>query len=311
ASSPSRDTGSAMIRSGEFPLPGERAVAGSAVDRAVRSARRRLFAQLLLDRLAVGWAVALAAGLAWFLAEPLVLGTTTESARWVVLGSLGCLGTVFAVVLTVRRSPTPLAAALELDARFGLRERATSVVSLPSELFSTPSGCALLADAEKHAAPLKVREKFPLGPRRSAVCVPLLAGLVALVAFVYHPVTDSEAWAEAKQKQDEAAAEKKLADAPKKGPGSGADRRPKPDQLERANKSAKLKELEAELDRIERESREANPNPESAREKVTEITTAEEKAKAVEREKQEKLARIEQKLQRLEKLAAGEDFKDG
>src|SRR5205814_10155178 len=106
--------------------------------------------------------------------------------------------------------------------------------------------------------PLKVREKFPVGPRRSAVRVLLLAGLVALVAFVYHPVTDSEAWAEVKKKQDEAAAEKKLAEGPKKGPGRGADRRPKPDQLARANKSAKLKELEAELDRIEREAREAN-----------------------------------------------------
>lgn len=282
-----------------------------AVDRAVRSARRRLFAQLLLDRLASGWAVALAVGLAWILAEPLVLGRTTESARWLVLGSLTLVGTVVAVVRAVRGGPVPLAAALELDSRFDLRERATSVVSLPAELLATDSGRALVADAEKHTAGLKVREKFPVGPRRSAVRVPLLAGLLAGVAFVYHPVADSEAWADAKKKQDETAADKKLAEAGKKPTGIGAPKAPKPDQVERANRSPKLKELEDELDRLEREAREANPTAEAAREKVTEITSAEEKAKAVEREKQDRLARIEQKLQQLERLSQDDDFKDG
>jgi hypothetical protein len=286
-------------------------VSASPVDRAVRSARRRLFTQLLLDRLVLGWTVALGVGLAWSLAEPLVLGRTTEEARWVVLGSLVFVGTVVAVVRAARRRPSPLAAALELDSRFDLRERATSVISLPSELFATQSGRALLADAEKHTTPLKVREQFPVGPRRSAVRIPLLAGLIAVVAFVYHPVTDSEAWAEAKKKQDDAANEQKVADAGKKGPGSGAPRTPKPDQLQRANRSPKLKELEEELDRLEREAREANQTPETAREKVSEITSAEEKAKAYQREKQDRLARIEQKFQQLEQLSQADDFKDG
>jgi hypothetical protein len=285
-------------------------VSASPVDRAVRSARRRLLAQRLLDRLVVGWAVALGAGLVWFLAEPLVLGATTESARWVVLGSLVLLGTVLAVVSAVRRGPTPLAAALELDSRFELRERATSVISLPSELFSTAPGRALLADAEAHAAPLKVREKFPVGPRRSAVRVPLLAGLIAVVAFVYHPVTDSDTWVEAKKRQEDAN-ERKVADAGKKGAIATPPRTPKPDQLQRANRSPKLKELEDELDRLEREAKEANPTPEAAREKVSEITAAEEKARTFEREKQDRLARIEQQLQQLEKLSQGDEFKDG
>lgn len=286
-------------------------MAASPVDRAVRSARRRLFAQLLLDRLASGWAAALAAGLVWFLVEPLVLGHTTDDARWIVLGSLAVVGTVVGVVRAVRAGPTPLTAALELDARFDLRERATSVVTLPTELFSTASGRALLADAEKHTTELKVREQFPVGPRRSAWRVPLLAGLVAVVAFVYHPVTDSEAWADARMKTDDAAAEKKVADAGKKTVGTAAPKTPRPDQLERPNRSPKLKELEDELDKLEREAREANLKPEAAREKVSEITSAEEKAKEFQKEKQDRLARIEQKLQQLERLNQDDEFKDG
>ena len=37
------------------------------IERSVRSARRRLFAQLLLTRLPVAWSVALVAGLAWII----------------------------------------------------------------------------------------------------------------------------------------------------------------------------------------------------------------------------------------------------
>jgi hypothetical protein len=283
----------------------------TAVDRAVRSARRRLFAQALLGRLLAGWAVALGLALAWFLAEPLLIDSPPGWMRWAVLGGLVGLATLAAIVRSARRAPSRLDSALELDARFGLRERVTTAVGLPDALRTSAAGRAVVADAEKHASELKVRDKFPVGMSRRAAGLPALAGLIAAVAFLYHPVTDSEAWAEAKKNRNDPAAEKRVADAGKRPAYKPADRKEKPAPPDRADKSAKLKELEADLDRLEREAREAKPDPDAAREKVTEVTAAEEKAKAFEREKQDRLARLEQKLQQLDRLSAAEDFQDG
>ncbi|HUR53698.1 MAG TPA: hypothetical protein VMZ71_06185, partial [Gemmataceae bacterium] len=280
-------------------------MAVSPVDRVVRSARRRLFAQAVVNRLVAAWAVALAVALAWFLAEPLLL----ESAvRWTVLASLVVVATLAAVVLTIRRAPSRLDAALELDSRFALRERVTSVLSLPEVLRDSPAGRALLADAEKHATPVRVRDKFALFLPRSAVRVPVFSALLAVVAFVYHPVTDSPAWAESKQKQAETARASASTDG--KRPTAKAADRPKVEP-ERANKSAQVKELEAELDRLDRQARDTNPTAERVREKITEITAAEEKARAAEREAFDKLSRMENTMRQLEKLSGADDFKDG
>jgi hypothetical protein len=281
------------------------------IDRAVRSARRRLFAQALLDRLLAGWAAALALALVWFLAEPLLIDAPPDRLRWAVLGGLVVVAAFAAVVRTVRRAPSRLDSALELDARFGLRERVTTAVGLTDSLRGSAAGRAVLADAAKHTDGLKVRERFPLRVGRPAASLPILVGLLAAVAFFYHPVTDSEAWAEAKKNRNDPAGEKRIADAGKQPVYKPAERKNKPDQPDRADKSAKLKELEADLDRLEREARQAKPDPDAAREKVTEITAAEEKAKAFEREKQDRLARLETKFQQLDRLSAAEEFQDG
>src|SRR5262249_51481009 len=149
--------------------------------RAVRSARRRIAGQLLLDRLAIGCAIALVAGLLWLLVEP--------GAWWVGL-SLLILAAFGAVIRTIRDYPAPLDAALELDCRFALRERITAAVELPLHQRETPVGRAVVADAEEHASGLRVGEKFPLRLRRSTALVPLFAALLAVFAFVWNPITD-------------------------------------------------------------------------------------------------------------------------
>ena len=124
----------------------------SPTDRVIRTARCRLTGQLLLDRLAVAWPVALAVGLAWLLVEP---------NRWWLPVALVLLATLVAVVRTVRDYPARLAAALELDSRFGLRERITAAVTLSSEQLEAPLGAVIVAAADTHATGLWVREKFP------------------------------------------------------------------------------------------------------------------------------------------------------
>ena len=282
----------------------------SAVDRAVRVARRRLFAESLLRRLVSMWVVGLLLALLWFVAEPLLLAAPPDWLRWTVLGGLLAGTTIAAGVRSVRKAASPLDSALDLDSRFELRERLTTALALTPALRATPVGKAVLADAETHAGELSVHEKFPVRLRRSAAWLPLLGGLIAVVAFAYHPITDSEAWAAAKRQQAEKE-DAKTGDDAKRQPPPKLERKPRTAE-DRPNKSAKLKELEAELDRLEREARAKPPNAaDKPAEKVTEITAAEERAKAFERESFDKLARIEQKLQQLDKLTKADEFKDG
>src|SRR5438128_88643 len=107
--------------------------------------------------------------------------------------------------------------------------------------------------------PRSATDRAARSARRRLFAQALLDRLAA-VAFAYHPVTDSEAWAELQQKRNNPDETKRTADAGKRS-GFAADRKTKPERLDRANKSPKLKELEAEIDRLERERREWGRDP--------------------------------------------------
>jgi uncharacterized coiled-coil DUF342 family protein/uncharacterized membrane protein (UPF0136 family) len=277
----------------------------SAVDRTVRSARRRLIAQRILDRLVRGLVGGLTVGLVWFLAEPLLVTPATVGLRWMVVGGILVVVAITGVMRAVRHAPARLTAALEIDSRFALQERITTALTLSPESRSTPVGLAVLADAEAHATPLRVQEQFPVRVSRSAAWIPALAGLLAVVAFVYHPVTDSPLWAEG---QNRAADPARSTNPTKPLSTTPAERKTRPDP-DRPNRSPKVKALEAELDRLERLARESQREP--AREKVTELTAAEDRAKALERETADRLARMEQKLRDLDKLSGSGEFEAG
>src|SRR5262245_34295641 len=122
-------------------------MAASPLEIRVRQARRRLFGQLLLNRIGLAWGCALAVGLIWFLVGPFVLPNQPDYLKWVVLAVAGGLGTVIAIWTAVRSTPSSLAAALAVDERFELQERVTTAVSLAPQQQSSPAGQALLADA--------------------------------------------------------------------------------------------------------------------------------------------------------------------
>src|SRR5438876_5287428 len=99
------------------------------VETQVGRARRRMFLQTLLGTCTAAWSIALILSVGWLLTEPYVLSSPPEWLRWVVAGIVVILGTVVAIGLAIRRSPTRTAAALAIDQHFGLRERVvTSVV---------------------------------------------------------------------------------------------------------------------------------------------------------------------------------------
>jgi hypothetical protein len=275
--------------------------------RAVRTARRRLFAQSLLNHLVVGWSLALVVALAWFLLEPLFFSTPQPRLRlWVLVGT-GNATTAAAIVLSSRRAPSRLGAALELDDRFDLKERTTTALGLTPDQQPTPAGKAVVADAEEHTRELRVRDRFPVRLKRRALWLPILGGLLALVAFVYHPVADSGLLAH-KKSDDVKDDARSTADAARRARAE-AQRKPKPATPDRANRAKDVQELQEELARLEANARPTDPA--DAAEKVAAITTAEEKAKALAKEKADRLTRLENKLGQVGKLSGDEAFKDG
>ena len=280
------------------------------IERSVRSARRRLFAQLLLTRLPVAWSVALAAGLAWVVAEP-VLGDAAAY-RWPVLGALVAVATGFAVWLARRATPGVTGAALEVDARFALCERLTTAVGLNAAERASPAGAAVLADALAKVTPLAVRERFPVRLTWPSAAVPALAGLIALATF--YPLNFlSEATAD-----DALAAAKKVEAAADVSPDPKAavpfTQRNKPAELAaRADKSKELQELEEQINELIRkyDTDAKRETPEKLKEKVTEMTSMEQKVKKFNDEKRDRLEKMEQQLQQLDRLNTDPEFQDG
>ena len=174
-------------------------MAVSPIDRSVRVARSRLLRQAFVNHLGIGWAVALALTLAWFVAQPMLLENPPPSLRWIVLGAGLSLGLFVAIVRTRMGAPTDERVALEIDSRFQLRERITTAMALPGELRNSSAGRALFADAESKLAPLNLSEKFPLEPRRHLLGIPVLALALGAVVLWWNPealglttITDEE-----------------------------------------------------------------------------------------------------------------------
>jgi uncharacterized coiled-coil DUF342 family protein len=284
----------------------------TAVDRSVRSARRRLVAQRLTNGLVLAWVASLAAGLGWFLAEPWLVEFPPAWLRWAVVGGLAGLGTVAAVTWAVLTAPTREQTALEVDTRFDLRERVTTALTLGAADADTPAGRAVLTDATAKVAGLRVADKFPVRPRWQAALVPVFAGALALAVVFYHPDTAgaSSGDADAEAKKTAAAANAAAAD-PKKQPVTPFIK-PKPPELERKDKSEELKQLEEELNKLmEKWQKEPAETPEKKREKVTELTQMEDKIKKFNQDKFEKLTQLEKQLQQLDKLNRDKEFQEG
>lgn len=154
-----------------------------ALTRQVRRARRRLTLQQFLQALTWFWfGTLMAAAVAVVVDKYFPLGVQL----WVwFAGALG-LGGLLALAYTFWKRRGVLDAAIELDRRFGLKERVSSSLSLEPAELDTAAGQALVADALKRVERIHVAEQFGVSLGRWS-WLPLLPAAAAFLLAVFLP----------------------------------------------------------------------------------------------------------------------------
>lgn len=277
----------------------------SRVERQVRRVRRRLFVSGLLHGLALGWSAALLLCAAWFLVRPFL----AADGGWLVPSTLLGLGTVGGAVLAWLRAPNFIAAGLALDERFGLRERVTTLLTLPGDQADTPAGQALLHDVGTHVADLPIASRFPIQLSRSACLLPTGALSLAVAAFFLAPLLGQFSFRHllaanpAPPPVDAKEIEQQLDNLRK------VSLQPKNPELE---PSKEMKELEAEWDKLVKQPLDAK-SEEKVRERVNEMRNLEQKMKERISDLKSQANKADQLKKLLEKLSeqGNKKLKDG
>lgn len=102
---------------------------------------------------------------------------------WIIGGAV--LGFFVAAYLTWQKRESHLDVAVEVDKRFGLKERLSSALSLDPSASQTNAGRALVEDAESRAETIDVRDEFRFNPTWRAL-LPLIPILI-LVGMMFIP----------------------------------------------------------------------------------------------------------------------------
>ena len=164
------------------------------LQRQIGRARRRLAFQRFLDRLGWCWFAALAAALVLIAVDkfrPLGLDA------WAWAAGALAVGLAAAAVWTLMVRGDSLEAALEIDHRFGLKERVSSALALSPADRESEAGAALVADALRRIERIDVAGQFGVQPPRRLLW-PLLPGaLAAMVALLVNPAGDGQSAAKA------------------------------------------------------------------------------------------------------------------
>ncbi len=153
----------------------------TSIRKQVARARRRLWVELFLNRLIRCWFVTLLIATA-AIAVPKVVSIQNLAPDWTAWWMGGALGVGFLVALawTWLRGRSELDAAMEIDRRFGLKERIASSLSLTADEADTPAGNALINDAMRSIGRLEINERFKIQIGRSA-WLPVGAAALALL----------------------------------------------------------------------------------------------------------------------------------
>ena len=160
----------------------------------IRRVQRRLAFQRFLG--ALGWC--------WFaslLAAAVPIGATRfyplGIVDWQWLAGFLAAGLAVAVAWTFWAIAPALQAALEIDRRFGLKERISSTLAMSASDRQTVAGQALIADTDARLRRIAVLEKFPVQPPRHLL-LPLLPALLLVAVVIFRPpMKEMEAEAEA------------------------------------------------------------------------------------------------------------------
>lgn len=256
----------------------------------VRRARRRLLAQGFLAALPWSCTIALAL-LVLLVAADKLWPLGLDLARGLAVALVA--GMVIAAAWTVHAAASALSAALEVDRRFGLKERISTALALGPDELATPAGQAVLGDACRRIEQLDVAAEFRLGPDRRS-WLPLVPGVLAVLLALFVPaVSDNTATAtpdvEAKQqiKQSTAALEKKLLARKKEAEEQG------------------LKQAEELFSTLQRETRKLNESDQADRQQA--LVRLNDLARELDkrREQLQSGAALKQQLDQLKKLMQG------
>jgi hypothetical protein len=151
--------------------------------REIRRVQRRLAFQRFLGVLGWCWFVAL-------LAAAVVIGAARfyplRIVDWQWLAGLLACGLAAAAAWTLLAITPTLQAALEIDRRFGLKERVSSTLAMHRADRETVAGQALIADAGARLRRIAVLEKFPLRPPRRLL-LPLLPAILLTAVMAFRP----------------------------------------------------------------------------------------------------------------------------
>ncbi|MEQ8785457.1 MAG: hypothetical protein RIC55_04130 [Pirellulaceae bacterium] len=223
----------------------------------VSRAHRRLVLEQLLGVLPWTMFAALAVALLaiavpkiWAI-EALAQPTAAQWWTWSWIAGCAVVGLLSGVIWTWLARRGEMQAALELDRRYGLKERVSSALSLAEQDRESEFGRALLGDAERRVRGIDVREQFRLGVSWRAL-LPLLPAVIAFTLAVFVPYAVREQTTQATETQliTKAQTKKSINDLKKKLNESRKIAQEK--GLEEAE--AHLKELMKRLDKLDAEA---------------------------------------------------------
>ncbi len=264
----------------------------------VRRARWRLGLQRFLGVLAWCWFAGLFVALAGILAGKL---HWLEVAPWIWgVASLG-IGLAVAVLWVVLTQRGPIDAAIEIDRRFGLKERISSALAMSPDERESEAGRALLEDAIRRADRIDVDEHFGVRPDKRLL-LPLVPGLAALVValFVSPLVVENPAEANTDPALSKKAVDKAQAALSEK--------------LERQRKEAEkqgLKDAERLFEKLQKEAQDLSEKTQGDKKKA--LVQLNDLAKEIDK-KREELGGAEEvknqlrQLSKLDKTGPGDKF---
>ena len=139
------------------------------------------FGQALVWTLFAGFVIALIAT-----AIPKIwhLAVDIQTWTWSWLGGTAAAGLLLAGIYTLITRGDRLDAAMEIDRRFGLKERVSSTLALTEEELETDAGQALLDDATRRVAQVEVSEEFQGRPKWWSLLPLAPAAAVFLIAVL-------------------------------------------------------------------------------------------------------------------------------
>lgn len=163
------------------------------IKRQVSRARRRMVLEQFLG--IFGWCVfgaLLLAAIGLAIPKFWPVGVNGDAWNWGWLGGALAAGLLATIVWTLMVRKDEMEAAVEIDRRFGLKERVSSSLALAPIDLESEAGRALLQDAERRVSRIEVREQFRVAPGLRPF-LPLLPALMVFALFLVPNAAQDEA----------------------------------------------------------------------------------------------------------------------